>query len=291
MSLTNPVRHTDEDLERYVLGLLPEEATDRLDEASIVDDEIAARLRSVEIDLLDNYVRGQLAGATLERFERYYLSSPRRRERLEVAARFVRALDRSAPPVRRTTWRERLVGRTTLTRFVAAATLVMCVSGTLLFLATRPRNPTPLSAPATEGAVARDGSAATAPSSPPSVSSASQRPPGRLVAIVLFPPTRSIAPIPSLVLPTDADRIRFELRLESNDFSRYRVGLKDPLTNTVLWRSDWIGPTSSSDQASVSIVVPSTLLKAQHYALDLTGRGDGNPGEVIGSYPVRIAKP
>ena len=58
---------------------LPEDA-ERLDEASIVDDEIAARLRMVEHDLVDAYVRGRLTGDTLARFESHYLASPRRRE-------------------------------------------------------------------------------------------------------------------------------------------------------------------------------------------------------------------
>ena len=78
-----------------MLGLLPDEATERLDEASIADDEVAARLRSVETDLIDSYVRGQLAGATLERFESYYLSSPRRRENVRLAlASSARSIDR-----------------------------------------------------------------------------------------------------------------------------------------------------------------------------------------------------
>ena len=81
--------HDDEALVRYVLGLLPDEARERLDEASIVNDEVAARLRAAETDLIDSYVRGQLSGATLERFESYYLSSPRRRENVRLAASFL----------------------------------------------------------------------------------------------------------------------------------------------------------------------------------------------------------
>ena len=93
MSLPHATKLDDEELIQYVLGLLPDEATERLDEASIADDEVAAQLRSVETDLVDSYVRGQLVGATLERFESYYLMSPRRRESVREAAHFVRALD------------------------------------------------------------------------------------------------------------------------------------------------------------------------------------------------------
>ena len=88
MPLPHATDHDDEELVRYVLGLLPDEARERLDEASIADDEFAARLRTAETDLIDSYVRGQLAGATLERFESYYLSSPSRRENVRLAASF-----------------------------------------------------------------------------------------------------------------------------------------------------------------------------------------------------------
>jgi hypothetical protein len=111
------------------------------------------------------------------------------------------------------------------------------------------------------------------------------------VAVVLFPPTRAVAPIPTLALPPDAESIGFELRLESNDFPRYQVGLKDPATSNILWRTDWIPARVSGDQASVFVVVPATLLGPQHYVLDLTGRGADGRLEVMGSYTVRIAEP
>src|SRR5262249_7422468 len=87
---------SDQYLVRYILGLLPESEAERLDEASIADDEIAERLRIVEDDLIEAYVRGNLDGETLERFEAYYLSSPARREHVRFAASLMRAVDRAA---------------------------------------------------------------------------------------------------------------------------------------------------------------------------------------------------
>jgi hypothetical protein len=43
----------DRQLVDYLLGVLPEEELERLDEASIVDDDVAARLCDVENDLID----------------------------------------------------------------------------------------------------------------------------------------------------------------------------------------------------------------------------------------------
>ena len=111
-----------------------------------------------------------------------------------------------------------------------------------------------------------------------------------MVAVVLPPPTRAVAAIPAVAVPAGVDRVGFELQLEAHDFPGYRVGLKDPATKQILWRSDWIAPRSSADHVSVFVVVPANLLGPQHYSLDLAGRGAGGGAEVIGSYTVRVVQ-
>src|SRR5215469_941662 len=88
----------DRQLVRYILGLLPQKDAERLDEQSIVDDELATRLRSVENDLVDAYVCGTLDGEFLERFESFYLASPRRRDKVKFAREFLKAVDRLPKP-------------------------------------------------------------------------------------------------------------------------------------------------------------------------------------------------
>jgi hypothetical protein len=88
--------YDDQQLVRYLLELLPDEDRDRLDEASIADDELAARLRVVEDDLVDSYVSGTLTGDLRARFESRYLLSPRRREQVQFAGSFLHAVDRAA---------------------------------------------------------------------------------------------------------------------------------------------------------------------------------------------------
>ena len=91
---------SDEQLVNYLLGLSTEEEAERLDEASIADDDVAARLNVVENDLVDAYVMETLDQGTRGRFEAGYLTSPRRREKVKFARRFLTAVDRaSAAPV------------------------------------------------------------------------------------------------------------------------------------------------------------------------------------------------
>src|SRR5215470_1344929 len=85
MSSQDKSAYDDQLLTRYLLGMLPTEETERLDELSIVDEEIAARLSAVEYDLVDAYVRGEIRGEGLARFESFYLSSAKRREKVQFA--------------------------------------------------------------------------------------------------------------------------------------------------------------------------------------------------------------
>lgn len=75
----------EHEITRYLLGDLPEEEREHFDELSVSDDEFAARLNTLENDLLDAYVRGELDGETLQHFQSRYLATPARRERVQMA--------------------------------------------------------------------------------------------------------------------------------------------------------------------------------------------------------------
>ena len=96
MTVPDRSEPADDELLAYLLELLSAEDTERVELASITDDEVAARLRIVETDLVDDYVRGGLTGATLAQFESRYMASARRREGVRRASTFVRAIDRAA---------------------------------------------------------------------------------------------------------------------------------------------------------------------------------------------------
>lgn len=298
MSLADESGH-DEQLVRYLLGLLPSEEAERLDETTIVDDEMAARLRGVEDDLVDSYVRGTLVGEMRTRFESHYLSSPRRREQVAMASKFILAVDRAAPAGAgsgRGSSGSRLVST-----LAVAATLSIVTAGALLLQTVRmghgltavqneraalDQHAQQLEREVSElrginAAVTRELERVRESPAPPTRDAMP-------IALVLLPQTRSIGPVPTVAIPSGTGRLGFELRLESNDYPVYQVGLKDPAVNAIVWRSGWAGAKPSAGQPSVRIIVPSSLLKPQHYALDLSGRQPGGAAEVVGSYAFEI---
>jgi hypothetical protein len=302
----------DQMLVQYLLGGLGPEDAERLDEASMVDYEIAARLRMVEHDLVDAYVRGSLTGETLTRFKSHYLASPRRRESVAFARRFVPAVDQalaSQRPPAKATHPSIALAPSRASMLAAAAALVLVASGALWFQNVRLRGGPHVAqaAPSAPDQHARereldqravdpraaDAAAALAPESvrEPAAAPAPYVQSVPPVALLLLPQTRSVRQIPAVSIPAGGDRIGLELRLESNEFPRYQVGLRDPAMNTIVWRSGWIAARSSAGEPSVRVAIPAGLLKRQHYSLDLNGRRPGGGAEVVGSYVFEIVPP
>jgi hypothetical protein len=283
--LAHQTEYDDQQLVQYLLGLLPMERTERLDEEGIADDDVAARLRIAEQDLVDAYVRGTLTGEMLERFESHYLSSSLRRERVAFARRFVPAVDRAVIPAGAAEERVQ-PGPNLVRRMGVAAALLLVACGMLLLLTVRTRS----GAESPEGApVNRDSRQSVPQPVKPGPHRESAVPAQTLpVVALLLPQTRSIGPVTALAIPAGADRVGLELRLEANDLSRYQVGLRDPAINRIVWRSGWIASASRAGQPSIVLAIPAGLLKPQHYALDLTGRGTGVGPEVAGSYVFEI---
>jgi len=79
-------------MEQYLLGVLPEEEVARLEERSLADYDFFEHLLVVENRLIDDYVTRQLPPRERAQFERHFLASPKRRERVEFARAFLKTV-------------------------------------------------------------------------------------------------------------------------------------------------------------------------------------------------------
>ncbi len=84
----NEQQYNNQSLNEYLLGALPVAQAERFDELSFTDEEFTDALNVAEKDLVDAYIQNELSGATLDKFETHYLSSPLRREKVEFARAF-----------------------------------------------------------------------------------------------------------------------------------------------------------------------------------------------------------
>jgi hypothetical protein len=325
MSLSHEIPHADAQFVRYLLGLLTEEEAERVDELSIADDDIAWRLRAAENDLVDAYVRGSLNDTDRARFERVYLVTPKRRDKVRFAKSLLSSIEpdaaRPAPmvaapaPPTVLSWPQRFFAQPAPGwALAAAATLFLVLSGALLMQTSRLRND--VGTLETERASADqrvqvlqqqvDAQRAAATETGHELErlrtqllEANQRgnaePRGAsllagAVALLLTPQTRSSGVMPSVAVRPGADGVSFALLLESNDFPRYQVALKDPATSAILWRSERVPAGTLNHAPAVSVIVPARLLKAQHYALELSGVRAAGAADVVASYVGRVVQ-
>jgi len=316
MSSQDKSAYDDQLLTRYLLGALPAEETERLDELSIVDEEVAARLSAVEYDLVDAYVRGETRGEDLARFESFYLSSAKRREKVQFAramleresgtaaapAMVLRTVvspekrpDKKASPRRRFPFSRPVLQW----GFAGAAAVLTLVAGYLLLDNVQLQRQMSESRARQSELDRREQDLRTQLDQQRSAYAQAQQELQRLrnlqsnldqlttVFLVLLPPSRSVSRVPTISIKPGTDLVVLLLTLESDDFPVYRVVLRDPATKQVLWRSATMTSTSTGEKKAVSVTVRAGLLKQQNYIAELTGIPARGSPELIGGYPFR----
>ncbi len=298
-----PVRREsdrDDEIIRYLLGELPEDEAERLDEQSVVDDAFAERLRVVEDDLVDAYAGGRLTGDRLKRFEAFYLASPHRRDKAAFARRFLSAVDDNArvreqrAPAARPALAARWAGR-----WAMAAAALLCLGVTALLVreaqlrdslreasqraATADQHVATLTdqlasqqkaAAAAEAALSRTQAAESAPA----------------IALVLPPQTRGVGTVPIVAVGAGTAALGVALEIEGTPRPSYEAALKDPSGNRVLWRSGPLAAEVARPPRLVTVAIPAGLLKSQHYVVDMFASGAAGARDFVGSYAFEVVR-
>jgi hypothetical protein len=316
MSSPDKREFDDQVLIRYFLGSLPEEEAERLDELSIADDAFAWRLSAVENDLVDTYVRGELSAEDLAQFKKSYLSSPNRLQKVEFAEA-LRSLDAKTataaaqPAPARTPpspkpkeesskglypWRWISVPRLALQwGFAGGAVAMLFASGYLFVENGRLRKS---AAESRERQAMLDRQLNDQLSANTEMQKELERlrepSPGssalKTIAFLLLPQTRGIGHIATISLPPGTGEAKFRLQLETDDFPRYRVAVKDSTSNRVIWQSTALKSTSVGENKEVSIRLPFSLLEPGSYFVELSGLGANGSSEPVTSYVFRLVK-
>ena len=323
MSSAEQQRFDDQVLVRYLLGTLPEEEAERLDGLSITDDSFAWRLNAIEDDLVDGYVRGEFSGENLARFKEFYLSSPKRIQKMEFAEALSSFGAKTATAAAQTELAMTVPGskpkqgssRDLPTRrwfsapyfvpqwgFAGGALVLLFAAGFLLLDNVRLRRQTAVA----QGSHAaldqheqelqrqlndqRAANAALAKEFDNLRESQPNLDHLKTVSAFLLPPTRGAGRVPTVSLAGGTELVVLLLTLESDDFPAYRASLNDSATNQVVWRSANLEAASGSSNKILTVSFPAHLLRGRNYVLELSGvSSKEGRTELIGGYPIRVA--
>jgi hypothetical protein len=300
----------DQNLVRYLLGALTAEEAERLDQLSIADDDFAWRLREIENDLVDAYVRSQLGGETLQQFKSFYMASPTRRQKVQFAeglrqfqasnatgAETAEKLSKSRAPF----WGTFPSSRIGLRFGVSLAALgMLLVAGFLLVENAHLRRElkdtraqyesTDQHARDLAQELKQQRAANTEAQKNLQPSDRPMADIGQLktVSLLLPPPTRGISSLKTVTVHPGTDLVVLLLTLESADFPQYSVTLKDLATNKVVWQRSELEPGSAGDRKAVSAGLPANLLKERNYIAELAALPNAGKQRIVGDYPFHV---
>jgi hypothetical protein len=293
----------DQYLVRYLVGSLPPEEADRLDQLSVVDDDFAWRLREIENELVDSYVRSELNGETLARFKAFYMATARRRQKVQFAEglRQLKAANAAAAETSNKVngskapfWGAFSRSRPAPQFGIAFVALIMLlIAGYLLVENAQLRHEV------------RDAQSQYASSDQRArnlenelkqwTKTEAQKPPkadiGQLntVSLLLPPPTRGLSSLQIVTIRPHTDLVVLLLTLESAKFPRYRVTVRDPATNKVVWQSSELEAGSVGDSKTVSAGLHANLLQERNYIAEVSGLPKAGSQRIVGDYPFHVA--
>lgn len=281
---------------RYLLGDLAEEERRRLEDAYFADDQLFEELEATETDLIDAYLRDELPADDHARFEAHFLSSPRRRARVDLARRLLK-VGRAPVPSPGSGWRAAIARwrrRPVLVPALAAAALLLVVAGTWWTWRSAPGQapslPVQQEAQNVAPAPPTEASGGRAPSRPtrsdrPTPAAPSMGP----IALVLVPGlTRAPGGGSTLVLPASESTVRIRIEYEGDAHAAYSAAIRTP-GGALVWSQSGLKPTGPGEKSAI-IAIPVASLSPGDYALTLTAIEPGRAPEDVADYAFRVVR-
>lgn len=271
------VEHANEqeEIRLYLLGLLPADRRQGLEERLLTDSNLYDELLVVEDELIDQRLAGHLDERERAAFESHFMCSTERREQV----RFASALRRYVAGESATADEARAEPASDTVR---AAETAKRRGGLLSWL--RAQNPA-LSFPLAAGVLLLlfGVSWVTLLRGP--------GPPQRPLDVTLTPDLHTRGDggdVQQVSTAPDTDALRLRLRLTADDFQSYRATLLDA-SGAALFTSDALKPERSDGGASVVALVPARSAPPGEYQLRLDGISAGGRTEIADSYRFKVA--
>jgi HAMP domain-containing protein len=287
------------------------------DELSVTDEDFTAVMNAEENDLVDAYVQGELSDGARQQFESHYLSSPRRKEKLQFAQTLQAWAENSAvvkdpvetataPPLKSRGFRFRPLilrwGVATVAVVLLIASVWLAVQNSRLR-----RQLQSVSASQTserEEELKKELEAQRAATSRaeeklaqlrnehelPNHNAGIDRPSQAtsIASFILAPQLRGAAEIKTVKIPGGTQRVSMHLQLDPNRYSIYRAVLLEETTHKALWRSSDLKASGQTESKVVIVSFPAALLKPQTYTLQVSGVDSNGRSETINDYPFKV---
>ena len=313
---------------RYLLGMLSPEEGEHFEQRYFADDSLFEEMETVEDQLIDAYVRGQLNASEREQFENALKISKRLAERVRfgrILAKHVsvREAPQPVPEPIPATWRTFFASFfTTPQRLAVPAMVLLIVVGAPLLTIAWLRSRAELKQLNAERAQLEQtqrtltdrvkqleaeqkgltNEAQTAKSERDRVNQELKNTEDELadvrrqlgtsaiITATLFPGgSRSTGSAPDVTIPTKPSTVRLNLVLDYDKYPRYAVSIESADRRVAVAQKE-LKAKGSSSQRSITPQFPSTRLRAGDYAVTVSGLTPSGTYTPVFNYSLRVSK-
>jgi len=312
-------------LKKFLLGELPQSEQSEIEERLFADPKFFSQFRAAEDDLIDEYLYGDLEGMERERFEKYFVTTPERRESLRVAKALQQYIVKNGPgaaaelvdedPKPRSGKKSLLeilgISSNTLRFAMATAAVLIVAVGVWLVLPAKQNkrvfsvqtgDPNAQASP-TQVAQGQDNqnTGVQPPEGNRSVdagkdegvktSRAPRQPPVRYSFLIL--PLRQVrgeGTVTEVKLPANAGIADLKVPLiEEGGYAHYQVALQTESKEQV---KSWskLKPTKEDTGEIISVDIPAKSLREQKYRLVLSGVSNSGEVQTIDTFHFQVKK-
>jgi hypothetical protein len=278
----------DELLRSYLLGTLPEEEADIVEQRLLAEDELFELSEAVEADLLAACDRGELAPAERERVQQRLASSPRGRERLALAHALntlAGSSERTAAPV---VPFPRRAATPNAFRWAALAAALLAAAGLSWFAMERPHGG---EAPPW---VAQERPAPASPRAPeaPQVQEvpAAKPEPVKAVFQLAFMSLRGAEAARKLRIGTGTDVVELQIGVEGmEDLKAFHLTLRNRKAE-IVWEKDRLEPVNLDGVRALVVDLPADRLSAGTYEIQARGLAHGGEPEDLSPLEIEVVR-
>lgn len=318
---------SEQNIRQYLLGELSEPEQVEIEDRAFEDQRVVEQILSVEQDLIDDYVSGDIPEARRQDFQKHFLASAERRKKIAFAQALAvvvnapvvnapaPAIDVAAAP----SWRTRLAAfftRPVTAYSMAAASLLLFFVGSWLVVErVRLRSEIAQLRTAKESQTAQNHqlendlanerlrnqelmasrgtpSPQTTPEIQPETPPQPTTPTSPIVvALSLLPGiSRGSNSVPTLAIAKDVSLVRLQIGIDPQEnYRRYRVALRTETGQQVLAQGNLLARGVSHGR-SILLSVPASALGKGRYELALEGITESGTTEAVGFYYFDVVK-
>jgi anti-sigma factor RsiW len=303
-----------QEMARYLLGEMSDQERTRFEEQYAADRDLFDELVDVENDLVDSYANGRLTEAERKQFESYYLATPKRRARAELAkslASYFSSIDQTGS-VRNRQEHEFpgnhgfLHSSRIFPAMRIAAVLVLCAALPagmgLLWISNRQLGHELAKMQAEQARLLNDanllhGEIAALTRQLHEVTANSNPHTGvpqdltEVALLTLSPVARSGEEENKLVISPGITRARLQLKLDQRRYMKYGVSLETP-EGVPIWQNKALKSIATREHGRVvAVELPAGMLKSGDYILKLSGATASGREDNVDAYAFRATRP